>query len=189
MDGDANIFQVPQTAWAPGIEDPYPILQSIFHWYWCIFNSCQSSPQFTFAVGNCANTATKISKRSPRHPTVLPPEVIKGHVVRYWTGDCSSPRGAKTRPTTPKYSHRRVPTYILLQHRFDLQTSLLGWGSFTEHGSWKRSVCSKDVPWRIWKLSSWGFRIYLPQVWENLSFYVIFILVWHAHLFILAGFM
>ena len=51
-------------------------------------------------------------KSTDRHrDTVCSPDVIKNHVVKYWTADCSSRRGAKTQPTTPKYSLCRWLTF------------------------------------------------------------------------------
>ena len=45
-----------------------------------------------------------MQKHSPSHLAVCPPEVIKSHVVKYWTAHCYLPREVTVQLTAPKYA-------------------------------------------------------------------------------------
>ena len=53
-----------------------------------------------------------ISRRSPSLRAILPPEAIEGNGVTHWITDCTSPRGVKTQPNTPKHSHGRGLNFL-----------------------------------------------------------------------------
>ena len=84
--------------------------------------SAQVQPRFSPYSGHLRSswnlhiicTMTRVvhmSKRTPSHPAVRPPEVIKGHEVKICTADCGSPRRARIKPTMPKYSQGRELTF------------------------------------------------------------------------------
>ena len=80
--------------------------------------SAQVPPRFSPDSGHLRSswnlhiicTMTRVvhmQKRMPSHLIVWPPEVIKGHEVKFCTVDCGSPKRARVKPTMPKYSQGR----------------------------------------------------------------------------------
>ena len=110
----------PQERW------PLPnFYNAVFHQYWCIIKSCQSSPHFAFVVTVQTQLCAKKNQSDHRYRCTQPSYLLRSLKV---TGSnieqeiVPHPEQLKRNRRRQKYLH---DVYILFQYRFDLQTSPL----------------------------------------------------------------